>query len=190
MIKKIAWCFCGSFCTLSQATEAARRLRDGGDEIKAIVSESVATTDTRFNTFEKNLNEIGCISSDGIIDSIKKAEPLGPVIKPDAMVIAPCTGNTLAKLACGITDSTVTMAAKAHLRNGRPLVIALATNDALSGNFKNIGTLMERKNIYFVPLRQDDPSAKPSSLIADFGMIKETLELAMIGKQIRPLFIS
>lgn len=189
MINKTAWCFCGSFCTLSQAIEAARRLKDDGNEMIAIVSESVATTDTRFNTFEKNLKEIEGISSEGVIDSIKKAEPIGPVVKPHAMVIAPCTGNTLAKLACGITDSTVTMAAKAHLRNGRPLVIALATNDALSANFKNIGTLMERKNIYFVPLRQDDPSAKPSSLIADFGMIKETLDLALIGKQIRPLFI-
>lgn len=189
MINKIAWCFCGSFCTLSQAIEAARRLKGDGNRITAIVSESVAMTDTRFNTFEKNLREIEDISSDGIIDSIKKAEPIGPIIKPSAMVIAPCTGNTLAKLACGITDSTVTMAAKAHLRNGRPLVIALATNDALSGNFKNIGALMERKNIFFVPLRQDDPLAKPSSLIADFGMIKETLELALIGKQIRPLFI-
>lgn len=155
----------------------------------SIVSEAVATTDTRFNTCEKNIDEIKSISRSGIIDSIKEAEPIGPIIKPDVMVIAPCTGNTLAKLACGITDSTVTMAAKAHLRNGRPLVIALATNDALAANFKNIGMLMERKNIYFVPLRQDDPSSKPTSLVADFDKIKETLELAMIGKQIRPLFV-
>ena len=123
------------------------------------------------------------------IDSIKAAEPIGPKKLLDVMVICPCTGNTLAKLATGVTDSSVTMAAKAHLRNGRPLIIAVSTNDGLSGSAKNIGTLLDKKNVYFVPFRQDDPAKKPTSLVADFTKIPETIEAARKGEQIQPLLL-
>lgn len=182
----IVWGFCGSFCTLSRAIDAA----GGFDDITAVVSRSVMTTDTRFGSAKENLSKIGKLCGGRIIDSVKDAEPIGPVLKPDAMIIAPCTGNTLAKIASGIADGAVTMAAKAHLRNGRSLVIALASNDALSGNFKNIATLCEKKNVFFVPMRQDDPIKKPTSLVADFGMIGKTLEDALHGRQTRPLFIT
>lgn len=181
----IVWGFCGSFCTLQAAIDAAR----GFDDICAVVSRSVMTTDTRFADAKDNLARIDEVCNGRIIDSVKDAEPIGPVLKPCAMIIAPCTGNTLAKLASGITDGAVTMAAKAHLRNGRPLIIALASNDALSGNFKNIALLCEKKNVYFVPMRQDDPIKKPTSLVADFGMIGRTLDDALCGRQTRPLFI-
>ena len=118
-----------------------------------------------------------------------EAEPLGPKTPLDALVICPCTGNTLAKIALGITDTSVTMAAKAHLRSDRPLVIALASNDALSANLKNIGTLLSRKNVYFVPMTQDDPVKKPHSLVADFSKLIPTYEAAMRGKQYQKIFI-
>jgi dipicolinate synthase subunit B len=123
------------------------------------------------------------------IHTVVDAEPLGPKITLDALVICPCTGNTLAKMAQGITDTAVTMAAKAHLRSDRPLVIALASNDALSANLGNIAKLLTRKNIYFVPMLQDDPNKKPHSLVADFSLIEKTLDYAMTGKQIRKLFL-
>lgn len=185
----IAWCFCGSFCTLGKAISVAKRMEKKYGSLLTAVSEKVATTDTRFGTAADFMKVIGTLGDGRVIDSIRDAEPIGPVYRPDAMIIAPCTGNTLAKLAAGITDSTVTMAAKAHLRNNRPLILAVATNDALSSNLKNIGILMERKNVYFVPLGQDDPQKKPSSLICDFERIEQTLEDALIGRQIQPLLI-
>ena len=123
-----------------------------------------------------------------VVKTIVDAEPLGPQIHLDALIICPCTGNTLAKIARGITDGTVTMASKAHLRSDRPLVIALSSNDALSANLQNISLLLERKNVYFVPMMQDDPEKKPHSLVADFSLLEKTLESALLGKQIQPLF--
>ena len=140
-------------------------------------------TDTRFGRAEDLIRVLGDISGRGVIDTIVEAEPLGPKKVLDALIIAPCTGNTLAKLAAGITDTPVTMAAKAHLRCDRPLVIALSTNDALSANLKNIAAMMEKKNVYFVPLTQDDPVSKPHSLVCDFSLIEPTLECAMSGRQ-------
>ncbi len=182
------WAFCGSFCTLSEALSAAKSYGEK-NELVCVVSKSVSTVDTRFGKSSDFIEEIKKISAGPVIDSIKEAEPIGPVLRPDVMIIAPCTGNTLAKMAAGITDTPVTMAAKAHLRNERPLIIALATNDALSANFKNIGSLMERKNIYFVPLGQDDPIKKPFSLVADYSLIEKTTEAALRGRQLQPFLL-
>lgn len=185
----IAWGFCGSFCTLSRGISAAKEIAEKYGPLLTVVSESVASTDTRFGKAADFLAQIRALGDQSCICTIRDAEPIGPVRSPQAMVIAPCTGNTLAKLAAGITDSTVTMAAKAHLRNNRPLILGLATNDALSANLKNIGLLMERKNVYFVPLRQDDPVKKPSSLICDFTAIDRTLSDALEGRQTEPVLL-
>lgn len=185
----IAWGFCGSFCTLDRGIRAAQELAKEYGPLLTVVSESVASTDTRFGKAEDFLARIRALGEEPVIRSVRDAEPIGPVRAPQAMVIAPCTGNTLAKLAAGITDSTVTMAAKAHLRNNRPLILGLATNDALSANLKNIGQLMERKNVYFVPLRQDDPVKKPSSLVCDFTAIGPTLSDALKGRQLEPVLL-
>lgn len=183
----IAWCFCGSFCTLDRGIRAAGEISEKYGPLLTVISESVQSTDTRFGKAEGFLTRIKSFSEGDPIGCIRDAEPIGPVYKPQVMVIAPCTGNTLSKLANGITDSVVTMAAKAHLRNNRPLILALATNDALSSNLRNIGVLLERKNVYFVPLGQDDPIKKPSSLICDFTKIGLTLEDALDGRQTEPL---
>jgi len=124
-----------------------------------------------------------------VIDSLVKAEPIGPKKLLDVLVICPCTGNTLAKLANGITDSTVTLAAKAHLRNGRPLVLCPATNDALAASAKNIGALLDKKHVYFVPFRQDDPQGKPTSLVADFSLVPDAIAAALEGRQLQPLLL-
>ena len=123
------------------------------------------------------------------IDSIRAAEPIGPGKLLDVLVICPCTGNTLAKLAAGITDSSVTMAAKAHLRNGRPLVVAVSTNDGLASSAKNIGTLLDKKNVYLVPFRQDDPAKKPTSLVADFSRVPDAIDAALRGEQLQPVLL-
>ena len=154
-----------------------------------IISERSAATDTRFGNAHDFMREMQRICDRRPIDSIRAAEPIGPKKLLDVLVICPCTGNTLAKLAAGITDSSVTMAAKAHLRNGRPLVIAVATNDGLASSAKNIGALLDKKNVYFVPFRQDDPEGKPTSLVADFDRIPETVEAAMAGRQVQPVLL-
>ena len=151
-------------------------------DIVPIFSNSAASYDTRFGTAEKMREDIEEITGHKIIDTIMGAEPIGPKGYLDAMVIAPCTGNTLAKLANGITDSPVLMAAKAHLRNNKPLIISISTND-------DIGLLMNMKNIYFVPFAQDDPVKKPNSLIANLKLIPDTIEMAMQGKQIEPVLV-
>ena len=184
----ICFALCGSFCTVSSALELIEAMTHSGYDILPVMSEKLYSTDTRFGKASRHIEIIEEICNKEIIHTIEDAEPIGPKLQPDAMIICPCTGNTLAKLANGITDSAVTMAAKAHLRNNRPLVIALATNDALSANLVNIGKLLPRKNIFFVPLVQDDPVKKPSSLIARFDKVAETLENALDGKQIMPLF--
>ncbi len=183
---KLGFALTGSFCTISSAVSALKALSIEND-ITPIISSAVNTTDTRFGKAEDTVNNIKEITGKAPVISIKEAEPLGPQTPLDAMIICPCTGNTLAKLACGITDGAVTMAAKAHLRCDRPLIIAIATNDALSQNLKNIATLLTRKSIYFVPFRQDAPNGKPYSLISDFSLLPQTLQSAMKGKQIQPI---
>ncbi|MBR4295891.1 MAG: dipicolinate synthase subunit B [Clostridia bacterium] len=185
----IGYALCGSFCTFSKSLEQLKLLKERGLDIIPIMSENAISTDTRFGSaaaFAENVMEL---CGREIIHTIKDAEPLGPQIELSALIISPCTGNTLAKIANGITDTTVTMAAKAHLRSDRPLIIALASNDALSANLRNIGTLLSRKQVYFVPMEQDDPEKKPHSLVCDFSLLGETFDMATKGKQLRKIFI-
>ena len=185
----IGYAFCGSFCTLSHSLAALRRLRVDGEEVLPIFSNSVYETDTRFWRAEEFYRAVSGLCDREIIHTIVDAEPLGPAMPLEALVIAPCTGNTLAKIASGITDTPVTMAAKAHLRQDRPLLLALASNDSLSANLSNIAKLLLRKQVYFVPMRQDDPDKKPHSLVADFTYLSDCLDAARVGKQLRPLFL-
>ena len=185
-MKRLGLALCGSYCTYEMLFQAAEKLA-GSYELVPIMSETAATTDSRFGAAAEHAKRLTELCGRPVITSIVEAEPLGPKLPLDALVIAPCTGNTLAKLANGITDSCVTMAAKAHLRNGKPLVIAFSTNDGLSGSAENIGRLLNRKNVYFVPFRQDDPAKKPRSLQSDFGLIGETVEAALRGWQIQPI---
>ena len=184
------YAFCGSFCTMKKSVGILSDLRSGGYDLLPVMSFNAFTTDTRFGTAEGFVREISDICGRAPVTTIADAEPLGPKTPLDALIICPCTGNTLAKLAAGITDTPVTMAAKAHMRQSRPLLIALASNDAMSANLKNIAALLEKKNVFFVPTVQDDPEKKPHSLVADFSLVPECLELALSGKQKRPLFLS
>jgi len=183
---KLGLALCGSYCTYAEVMETAERL-SGAYDLYPVMSESAARTDTRFGKAEDFIARLEEISGRGVIKTIAEAEPLGPQAKVDALLIMPCTGNTMAKLANGITDSAVTMAAKAVMRNGKPVIIALATNDGLTGSAQNIGKLLARKNIYFVPFAQDDPLKKPSSLIADFSKAGETVSAALCGRQLQPV---
>ncbi len=184
----IGYAFCGSFCTVAKSMKILRELRAEGNDILPIVSDAVFSTDTRFGKAADTCAEITRICGREPIHSIVEAEPIGPKGFLDVLIIAPCTGNTLAKIACGITDTPVTMAAKAQLRTGKPVVIALASNDALSANLQSIARLTVRKNIYFVPMFQDDTEEKPDSLICDFAQVKQTVVGALRGKQIQPLW--
>ena len=186
--KRLGFALCGSFCTHRQALDVMRKMAERY-EIVPILSENVTATDTRFGTAALLREQIAGICGRDPVTSIVQAEKFGPSDPLDLLLICPCTGNTAAKLANGITDTTVTMAAKAHLRSDRPLVIALASNDAMSANFRNLGTLMSRKQVYFVPMRQDDPFKKPHSLVADFEKCGITVEKAEKGEQMRPLFL-
>lgn len=179
---------CGSYCTFDKIMPIAESLSQEY-ELTAVMSESAAETDTRFGCAENVKKRLYEITGKDIICTISGAEPVGPQKLFDVLAIAPCTGNTIAKLACGIADSAVTMACKAHLRNGRPIVIAVSTNDALGANAKNIGELINRKNIFFVPLRQDDPIGKPTSMIADLKLLRDTIEAALEGRQIQPVIL-
>jgi len=185
----IGFAFTGSFCTLSHSLAALRRLRADGADVLPIFSNSVFSTDTRFWRAEEFATAVRALCDREIIHSIVDAEPLGPATPLEALVIAPCTGNTLAKIAGGITDTPVTMAAKAHLREDRPLLLALSSNDSMSANLANISKLLLRKQVFFVPMRQDDPERKPHSLVADFTFISDCLTAALCGKQLRPLFL-
>ena len=178
---------CGSYCTFKSALDTFERLC-GVYDVTPIMSEHSAATDSRFGKAEDFRKRLTEASGKEIVDSIVKAEPIGPKRLLDVLIIAPCTGNTIAKLANGVTDTAVTMAAKAHLRNGRPVVLAIATNDALGANAENIGKLLVRKNIYFVPFYQDDPVGKPNSLAADLALIEDTVSAAMEGRQVQPVF--
>lgn len=185
----IGYAFCGSFCTHATSVEVMKRLLNKGYDILPIMSENVYSTDTRFGKARDLINKVEELTGRAVIHSIVDAEELGPKIHLDAMIIAPCTGNTLAKMARGITDTAVTMAAKAHLRSDRPTVLALCSNDALSANLQNISILLERKNVYFTPLKQDDPTRKPHSLVSEFSLVDKALEYALESRQLRPLFI-
>ena len=159
----------GSFCTLAKAIEQVKVLTDAGANVFPVMSEMAASTDTRFGSSDYFKSQLRDLTGNEIICTIKEAEPIGPKKLFDALIIAPCTGNTLSKLSAGITDSSVTMASKAHLRNGRPLLIAISTNDALGASYRNIGQLSNVRNIFFVPYGQDDPVKKQTSMIADFS---------------------
>lgn len=184
---KIGFGLTGSFCTFEKAFKAAQSLADNGAELIPVMSFNAASLSTRFGTAEENIQKLEDIAKRRVIKTIEEAEPIGPKKLCDIMVVAPCTANTLAKLALGITDNPLTMAVKSHLRNGRPVVIAVSTNDALAGCAKNIGILQNYRHYYFVPYAQDNYAAKPNSIVADFTLIGETVENALQGKQIQPL---
>lgn len=183
---KIGYALTGSFCTIEKSLSALEKLASG-HEIIPICSTNVATMDTRFIKAKDTVKRLEEITKNKVISTIQQAEPIGPKGLLDVMVVAPCTGNTLAKIAGGIIDTPVTMAVKSHLRNGRPVVLAVSTNDGLGAGAKNIGALFARKNIYFVPFGQDDYVKKPTSLVAHFDLIEETIEEAIKGRQIQPL---
>lgn len=184
----IGYAMCGSFCTVEDSIKQLEELIARGYDIVPIMSGNLYNTDTRFGSCLEFRRRVSELCGREIIHTIVDAEPLGPAIKLDAMIICPCTGNTLAKIAQGISDSSVSLAAKAHLRGNRPLLIALASNDALSANLKNIATLLSRKGVYFVPLTQDDPVKKPNSLVADYNLLYPALEAALQGRQYQPVF--
>ena len=186
---RVGFAFCGSFCTMSKALDALEQTAARFGPVTPIVSETVASTDTRFGAAHDFMREMERICSRRVVSTVAGAEPIGPKGLLDVLVICPCTGNTLAKLAHGVTDTAVTMAAKAHLRNGRPLVICPATNDGLTGSAPNLGTMLNRKNVYIVPFGQDDWAGKPASLAADFTLVPDALEAACQGVQIQPLLL-
>lgn len=177
----------GSFCTFTESRKAVQRLKKMGAQMTPVFSYQTQNTDTRFGSAKEFVDGICEITESEGIRTIAEAEPIGPNNYLDIMVIAPCTGNTAAKLCAGIVDTPVLMAAKAHMRNGKPLIIAISTNDALGMNFKTIGQLMNMKNIYFVPFSQDNPKSKPNSMIANLELLPDTIEMAMKGKQIQPV---
>lgn len=179
----------GSFCTFSKARKVVEHLKELGANVVPIFSFNTQTCDTRFGSAKEFVDGICAITENEGIKTITQAEPIGPNNLLDIMVIAPCTGNTAAKLWSGIVDTPVLMAAKAHMRGGKPLVIAISTNDALGTNFKNIGALMNMKNVYFVPFEQDNHKSKPNSVVADLTLLPDTIEAAMKGKQIQPVLI-
>ena len=187
--KTVGFAVCGSFCTHDKAMGALEQVKARFARVVPIVSESTAGTDTRFGAAHDLMREMERICDHRVISSIKAAEPIGPKKLLDLLIIAPCTGNTLGKLAAGIADSTVTMAAKAHLRNGRPLVLAPSTNDGLAASAASIGALLVRKYIYFVPFGQDDPEKKPASLVADFSQVAGAAQAALEGRQLQPLLL-
>lgn len=184
----IGFALCGSFCTYDRVFPVMERLGKSY-ELIPIFSQSAYSTDSRFGNAEAHIARAEAICGRPVLHTLAEVEPIGPKKMLDALIIAPCTGNTLAKLAHSIADGPVTMAAKSHLRNGRPVIIAISTNDALAGAAENIGKLLSRKHYYFVPFGQDDAFGKPTSIVADFSKIPQTLELALDGKQLQPLLL-
>ncbi len=187
--KTIGFAMCGSHCTLEEVIPEVARLVKEGATVIPIISESVANTDTRFGSAQKWKDELLRLTGRKPLSTIVEVEPIGPKKLLDIMVVAPCTGNTMAKIANAITDSTVTMAVKAHLRNDRPVVLAISTNDALGNNARNLGVLLATKNVFFVPFGQDNPQGKPKSLVARLDLLKVTILEALSGKQIQPLLL-
>ena len=179
----------GSFCTFKRAFETWQALKETGADLIPIMSFNAAGIDTRFDRAADAVGRFEAICGHSVWRSLASVEPIGPKKLLDVLAIMPCTGNTLAKLAAGIADTPVTLAAKSHLRNGRPVVIAVSTNDALGQNARSIGQLLGAKNFYFVPFRQDDSAEKPNSLVARFELLPETIENALKGRQIQPILL-
>lgn len=187
---RIGFAMTGSFCTFERCFHQAEQLKLMGAEIIPIMSENTSSISTRFGSNVENISRLKKISGREVIMTIKDAEPIGPKNLTDIMLVAPCTSNTAAKLANGIVDTSVTMAVKSHLRSGKPVVLAIASNDSLLGSAKNIGELFNRKNYYFVPMLQDDIDKKPASLVAEFELIPQSIEAAFKGIQLRPIIYS
>jgi len=187
--KKIGFALTGSFCTFSKVTEQIENLVKIGAIVIPIMSYNTYNLNTKFGDAKKHIEKIEMLTNKKIINTIQEAEPIGPQKITDVLIIAPCSGNTLAKLANGITDTPVLMAAKSHLRNENPLIIAVSTNDGLSGSAENIGKLLNRRNYFFVPFRQDNPITKPRSLVFDSNYIIKTLEFSLDGEQIQPIIL-
>ena len=185
---RVGFALTGSFCTLDNALRAMEETAASYPNILPILSETTAATDTRFGRAEAFRQRAETACGRRAMTSIPEVEPIGPKGLLDVLVIAPCTGNTLGKLANGVNDTPVTMAAKSNLRNGNPLLLAVSTNDALSGSARNIGVLMNAKNVYFVPMSQDDPVKKPTSVVAHFDKVGAALEAALAGKQLQPVY--
>ncbi len=185
----IGYAFTGSYCTLERSLAALKSIVEAGNDVLPIVSENVYTRDTRFYLARDFISELEELTGKKVIHTIEEAEPLGAKTPLDYLIIAPCTGNTLAKLANGITDTSVTMAAKAHLRCDRPALIAVSSNDAMSQNLGNMARLLTRRSIYFLPVCQDDPIGKPHSLVADFSLMADGFLAMKEERQLRPLFI-
>ena len=186
---RVGFAMTGSFCTLSKVMTELESLKNQNADLVPIMSEMVWNTDTRFGKAKDFIDKVHTITGKEIIHDIKGAEPIGPKNLLDALIIAPCTGNTISKMANGITDSCVSMAAKATLRNKCPVIIAVSTNDGLGTSARNIGILLNKANVYFVPFGQDDPTGKPDSLVADMTKITQTLKLALEGKKLQPQLI-
>ena len=187
--KNIGYCFTGSFCTFKTSIREMKKLVEEGANVFPIMSFNGYNLDSKFGKAEDFIKEIEEITGNKIIKSIVEAEPIGPKEMFDILIIAPCSGNTIAKLANDIIDTPATMATKSHLRTEKPVVIAISTNNALSGAAENIGKLLNRKHYYFVPFKQDNPITKPRSVVADFGYIKKTLEQALDREQIQPIIL-
>ena len=184
----IGFAMCGSFCTLSKATEQMKILVELGYDVLPVMSYNVYSGDTRFGKAEDFIRTVKSICGRDIIHTIGDAEPIGPKAMTDIMLVAPCTGNTAAKLANAVTDTPVTMAVKSHLRQSKPVLLAVATNDALGASAQNIGKLMNTRHYFFVPFSQDDPEKKPNSLVSHFEMIPEAVKSALENKQLQPVF--
>lgn len=184
---RLGFALCGSFCNAARAMAAAKACADAGAALVPVVSEHFAGLQTRFGAPEDFLATLRKLSGGQLIASIAEAEPIGPKNLTDVLAVCPCTGNMLAKLAAGITDGTVPMAVKSHLRGGKPVVLCIATNDGLSASARNIGDLLNRRHYYFVPFGQDDPEKKPTSLVADYSALPETIAAAVRGMQLQPL---
>lgn len=187
--KTVGFAFTGSHCRIEEVVPEVQRLTEEGARVIPIFSSAVNTTQTRFYDLEKFKERISSMTGEEALTSISETEPIGPGRLFDALVVAPASGNTLAKLANAITDTSVLMACKAHLRNERPLVLAISTNDGLAGNGKNIGALLNIRNIFFVPFGQDDPMGKPNSLVAKMSLIKDTVIASLAGMQLQPLLV-
>lgn len=186
---RIGFAITGSFCTFERALEQVKQLVEDGAEVTPILSYNAATLDTRFGTAVDFREKLADLTGRKPLLTLAEVEPIGPKAMLDVLVVAPCTGSTLARLACGLSDTPVTLAVKSHLRRSRPVVIAVSTNDALGASLRNIASLKNTKHLYFVPLRQDDPINKPNSLVADFALIESTISAARAGTQIQPLLI-
>lgn len=186
---RIGIAMCGSFCTFSESFGQAQLLSDLGCELLPVMSFNASSISSRFGTASENLARLERICNRKAVLTIEDAEPIGPKGLCDVMLVMPCTSNTLAKLCYGITDTPVTMAVKSHLRNGRPVVLAVATNDALGASAKNIGFLLNCRNVYFVPYGQDDYRKKPCSMIAHFDLVPKAVEAALEGRQLQPMIL-